>query len=148
MPTSIICVDAGLTLKLVLPEVDSPLARALWQTWRVQQVLLAAPSLWAYETTSVIRNRTQRGLLAPDLEETAFNVLQRLPVQLYRPPNLHRRAWELARHFNRPAAYDMHYVALAEMLGCPFWTADERLYNSVQTEIGSIHWLGNYVPLP
>lgn len=85
MPTSTICVDAGLSLKLVLPEPDSPLARALWNEWRTQRLTIVAPSLWAYETTSVIRNRTQRGLLSPDLEEAALDVLQRLPVQLHRP---------------------------------------------------------------
>jgi predicted nucleic acid-binding protein len=148
MPTSTICVDAGLSLKLVRPEPDSPLARALWTEWRAQGLTIVAPSLWTYETTSVIRNRTQRGLLSPDLEESALDVLQRLPVQLHQPLHLHRRAWELARHFNRPAAYDMHYVALAEMLACPFWTADERLFNTVQAEINTVHWLGHYSPLP
>lgn len=148
MPTLTICVDAGLSLKLVLPEPDSPLARALWDEWREQRVTIVAPSLWAYETTSVIRNRTYRGLLSPDLEESALDVLQRLPIQLRRPDNLHRRAWELARRFNRPAAYDMHYVALAEMLACPFWTADERLFNAVRAEISAVHWLGHYSPLP
>ena len=27
---------------------------------------------------------------------------------------LRQRAWELARHFDLPAAYDAHYLALAE----------------------------------
>ncbi|HEY4722706.1 MAG TPA: type II toxin-antitoxin system VapC family toxin [Anaerolineae bacterium] len=148
MPVLTICADASLALKLVLPEPDSRLARALWNEWREQRLTIVAPSLWAYETISVIRNRAHRGLLSPDLEEAALDVLQRLPVQLHRPDNLHRRAWELARRFNRPAVYDMHYVALAEMLGCPFWTAGERLFNTIQAEVSQVHWLGHYSPLP
>ena len=62
------------------------------------------------------------------------------------PVGLHQRAWELARHFNRPAAYDAHYLALAEMADCPFWTADKRLFNVVRNELEWVHWLGNYSP--
>jgi predicted nucleic acid-binding protein len=30
------------------------------------------------------------------------------------------------------AAYDVHYLALAELLGCELWTADEKFFNSVK----------------
>jgi predicted nucleic acid-binding protein len=39
---------------------------------------------------------------------------------------------ELASQFNLAATYDAHYLALAERENCEFWTADERLYNSVR----------------
>ena len=74
----------------------------------------------------------------------AFDTLHSLPVQTLHPISLHRRAWELAQHFNRPAAYDSHYLALAEIAGCPFWTADERLFNAVRHELVWVHWLGDY----
>ncbi len=146
MPGMTVCTDAGLALKLVLPELDSALARTLWTEWNTQQVNVIAPSLWAYETVSVIRNRVHRDLLPASLEEAALDTLQNLPIQLLRPDGLHRRAWELARHFNRPAAYDMHYLALAEIYRCPCWTADERLFNTVRAELNWVRWLGNYQP--
>ena len=31
---------------------------------------------------------------------------------------------------------------LAEMLACPFWTADERLYNAVKEQLSWVRWLG------
>ncbi len=146
MTNSLVCADAGLALKLVLPEPDSALARALWETWKAERTLVIAPTLWGYEVTSVIRNRVHRGQLPPEMEEEAFTTLHELPVQLMAPTGLHRRAWELARHFDRPAAYDAHYLALAEMAGCPFWTADERLFNAVREELNWVHWLGDYHP--
>ena len=148
MPVTTICADAGIALKLVLPEHDSLPARTLWAGWEAQQAVVIAPSLWAYEVVSVIRNRVHRGLLPPELEEAALDALLRLPVQFVRPDGLHRRAWELARRFDRPAAYDAHYLAAAELAGCTFWTADERLFNAVRAEFNWVHWLGNYQPLP
>jgi predicted nucleic acid-binding protein len=148
MPVTTICADAGIALKLVLPEHDSLLARTLWAGWEAQQAVVIAPSLWAYEVVSVIRNRVHRGLLPPELEEAALDVLLRLPVQFVGSEGLHRRAWELARRFDRPAAYDAHYLAVAELAGCTFWTADERLFNAVRAEFNWVHWLGNYQPLP
>jgi predicted nucleic acid-binding protein len=48
----------------------------------------------------------------------------------------------LATRFNRPATYDAHYLALAEMMDCEFWTADERLFNAVRDELSWARWLG------
>ena len=144
--SSVVCPDASLSLKLVLSEPDSDLARTLWATWLEQQAVLIVPMLWGYEVTSVLRNHVYRNLLSSELANDAFAQIHQLTVQMVDPIGLHQRAWELARHFNRPAAYDAHYLALAEMAGCPFWTADERLFNAVRTELEWVHWLGNYSP--
>jgi predicted nucleic acid-binding protein len=146
MLSSRVCVDASLTLKLVLEEPDSLLARRLWDDWIANEVSVFAPTLWAYEVTSAVRSRVHRGRIPPADEATAFHTLYAMPVRLEYPPELHRRAWELAVHFGRPAAYDSHYLALAEILGCPFWTADERLFRAVQNELDWVHWLGDYRP--
>ena len=34
------------------------------------------------------------------------------------------------------------YLALAEFQQCEFWTADERLWNSVKRDLRWVHWLG------
>ena len=140
---SIVCADAGLALKLVFPEADSARARALWDAWRLNQTTVVAPTLWGYEVTSVIRNRVHRGLFPGADEATAITTLYQVPIQLLYPDALHLNAAQLARRFNRSAAYDAHYLALAEMLGCPFWTADERLFNAVRNDLAWVHWLGN-----
>lgn len=146
MTNSLACADASVALKLVLHEPDSPLARALWEAWKTQRITIIAPTLWGYEVTSVIRNRVHRGRLAPDMEAEAFATVFQLPVQLMRPAGLHQRARELAQQFNLPAAYDAHYVALAEIANCPFWTADERLVNILRGELKWVYWLGDYQP--
>ncbi len=141
-----VCVDASLTLKLVIHESESQLANALWSEWHTKGIAVIAPAVWGYEVTSVIRNRVHRGRLSPDLGAEAFAIIHQLPVKLLQPAGLQRHAWELANRFNRPAAYDAHYLALAEMAGCQFWTADKRLFNVVGDTLNWIHWLGDYQP--
>ncbi len=142
----IVCIDASLALKLVLNETDSDVARSLWTNWAEKQATLVAPMLWGYEVTSVIRNHTHRGKHPPELEAQTVAALRQLPVQLLQPAGLFQRAWELAREFNRPTAYDSHYLALAEIVNCGLWTADKHLYNAVYPRLNWVHWLGNYHP--
>ena len=146
MKNSLVCVDASLALKLVFQETDSSKARQLWGEWAAQGFLIIAPSLWIYEISSVVRNRVHRGMLQSDLEFASLETLWKMPVQLLNPSGLSRKACRWARHFNRPAAYDSHYLALAEMAACAFWTADERLFNTVSKELNWVSWLGNYLP--
>lgn len=146
MTDSAVCVDASLALKLVLYEPDSRLARALWGSWRAQETIVIAPTLWAYEVTSAIRHCAYRGLLSPDLEGEAVEIVHQLPVQMLNPAGLHHRAWELARRFGRSTANEAHYLALAEMAQCPLWTGDRGLVGVVHGELDWVHWLGEYRP--
>ena len=49
--------------------------------------------------------------------------------RLPRKPGQRQRAWEIATDFGFATVYDATYLALAELQGCEFWTADERLFN-------------------
>ncbi len=75
-----------------------------------------------------------------------FRTFHLLGVRLLYPDGLHKRAWELAKQFNRPQTYDSHYLALAEIIGLEFWTGDERLYNTVKHRLSWVKWLGDYQP--
>jgi predicted nucleic acid-binding protein len=142
--SSQVCVDANLVLKLVLVEEDSPLVHELWGRWIDEGVEVVAPPLLSFEGASVIRSKVHRGLVPPDEGELMFEAFQAQGVKLLYPDGLHRTAWELAKRFDRPAAYDSHYLALAEMLGCELWTGDRRLYNVVKDELPWVKWLGGY----
>ncbi|MBU0567033.1 type II toxin-antitoxin system VapC family toxin [bacterium] len=138
-----ICVDASLVLKLVIRESDSGVALRLWTEWIGQGMEITAPFLLAFETTSVIRNRVYRQDLTLEEGESAFEIIHSLDITFLNPDSLYKTAWELAKQFNRPAAYDSHYLALARILDCPLWTADKRLYNTVNNELTWVKWLGN-----
>ena len=137
-----ICVDASLALKLVLSEPDSDRAEAEWQSWLKARLDIIAPFLFIYETTSVLRNRVYRGELTQPEADEALRLLSELGINYLHPQAIRQSAWELARRFNRPTAYDSFYVALAQHQGCPLWTGDKRLYNAVKGQLGWVHFLG------
>jgi predicted nucleic acid-binding protein len=55
-----------------------------------------------------------------------------------------QRAWEVAAVYGFATVYDATYLALAELRGCEFWTADERLFQRVKDTLTFVKWLQNY----
>jgi len=141
-----VCVDAGIVLKLVLNEPDTPMAEALWEFWANNGFRPIAPSLFPFEITAVIRKAIRQDRLSAARGQQALRQALAFGVRLYTFPGIHERALELAVQFNRPSAYDEHYLALAEKTGNEFWTADERLYNAVHGKLSWVRWLGEFVP--
>lgn len=137
-----ICIDASLALKLVFSETDSDQAEAEWKNWVQSGMEVAAPFLFIYETTSVLRNRVYRKEITPSEADEALSILAGLGITYLHPPAMRQVAWELARRFNRPTAYDSFYLALAQLEGCAFWTGDRRLYNAVKNQLEWVHMLG------
>jgi len=90
----------------------------------------------------VVRNKVHRGLLLLDEASEALTELLNLPIVLIHLADIHERAWKLASSFDRPNAYDAYYLAVAEALACPFWTADRRLANAVKEFAPGIHLVG------
>ena len=144
MLRSVVCVDANVIVALITTESFSRAALALWRGWVSAGQQPAAPLLLRYEVASAVHRKALRHIM--DLEDARKGLQEslELDILLLDPPELSLRAFELATRFQRPTAYDTHYMALAEHLNCPFWTADERLYNAVHDQFPLIRWLGHY----
>lgn len=130
----------------VLSETLSQQAKSLLAYCYEHSVQLAAPVLLRYEVTAAVRKNVYRKLITAADAEIARLILKRLtqPFQFIVDDNLLDRAYEIATELERPTAYDSQYLALAERLGCAFWTADEKLYNSTNKSF-EIKWLKQWI---
>jgi len=68
--------------------------------------------------------------LTSNQADNAVQDLLHVPLVVYPTAPLLRREWELR---DNVTAYDSCYVVLAEALGCPLVTADQRLANAPDT---------------
>jgi len=132
------CVDANLVIRLVADPADRTI-QALWEGWNSEPCRLAAPSLLPYEVTNALYRYYKLGVLSQASVRLALRAALALPVELHEDEALHAAALDLAERLSLPAAYDAHYLALAERLGGDFWTADGRLARAVQGELPWVH---------
>jgi predicted nucleic acid-binding protein len=145
--TSEVCVDASLAVKVVVTEPDSDKADALFDEWANAGQQLVAPAFFEVETDSILRQKVVlRRELTSEQAEAAFAKLQALPMQQISVSEQRQRAWRIATEFGFATVHDATYLALSELRGCEFWTANERLYNQVKNKFAFVKQLGNYMP--
>lgn len=140
MSNSWLVVDANLVIRLVADPADAQV-QTLWDEWMQAGRRLAAPTLLAYEVTSVLHRYARLGYLSANSVRLALDAAFALPIELHGDVDLHWRALELATSLDLPAAYDAHYLALAQRLGAEFWTGDGRLAGRVQDVIDGVRSL-------
>jgi predicted nucleic acid-binding protein len=126
-----VCIDASIVLRHVLLPDDVPIQK-VWQSWVSRGMRLVAPSLLFYEVTNALYQQQRNQYLSPETIWAALEYSLDLPITLVNEKNLHLRAREIAMQFNLPAAYDAHYLALAEWMDIELWTADQRLINTLK----------------
>jgi predicted nucleic acid-binding protein len=138
MPNSWICVDANLVIRLIVAPEDQPVQQ-LWRQWQLSKRPLAAPTLLRYEVTNALYSYQKQGLLSEEIVRIGLNAALALPIHLHGDADLHRRALALAERFALPAAYDAHYLAVAEQLDAELWTTDRRLARSIESALSWVH---------
>lgn len=138
MSSSWICVDANLVIRLLVDPEDE-VVRRLWERWDSEHQRVAAPTLLFYEVSNALYRYRRAGTMGPTAVQLALEAALALPITLHGDPTLHARAIQIAERFSLPAAYDAHYLALADSMGGEFWTADLRLVNAVQAELPWVH---------
>ena len=141
MPSEQVCIDASVALKLLVVEEDSDRARWLWRSWARESTRPVAPALLLFECVSALRTLVARRTVHERVASAAVKQLQRMPITFPAPEGLVERTWEMAGRFKRPQAYDCFYLAIAQLLGVPFWSADQWLYNAVRRELSWVHIL-------
>ena len=140
-----VVVDASLAAKWLVEEDDSDKAHAVLQSWVSQGISRIAPHLMPFEVANALHRRVLRGELNVGDSTRMIARLLESRLELHQPPNLHARALQLASQLQQNAAYDAHYLALAESVGCELWTADERFYRSTSPSVGDVRWIGEFV---
>lgn len=122
-------IDASFLLKLFLPEERSDKVHALWSSWIEGSVEVVAPTLIMFESASVIRNKLHRKLLNKTDAAEIIKCMKRMDMTLVYTDELLEGAWEIGQDLELPALYDCFYLALAQLLNVPLWTADEKMYH-------------------
>ena len=140
-----VVVDARLAVKWLVEEDDSDKAHAALQSWVARDIARIAPHLMPFEVANALHRRVLRGELNVGDSARMIARLLESRLELRQPPGLHIRALQLASQLKKNAAYDAHYLALAESLGCELWTADERFYRAAGPSIDTLRWLGEFV---
>ena len=131
MTGSAAIIDANVSLKMLLPGPFQAACQSLIHRLVGDGLELVAPALWACETTSTICKAIHLGQISPLEGEQVLSATSALGVRLVPPDAAQNRlAFEWTLRLRRGSAYDSYYVALAEILGCDLWTADQRLVNA------------------
>ena len=142
-----ICVDASVAVKWILEEDLSERADALYLAAHRSGSPIVAPALLLFEVTNIVRQRMRRAgamsLVAAGRALDDFLALTS-EIEFHAPPGMHRLALTIAADYDLPAAYDAHYLALAELLGCEFWTDDRRLLQQVGDQLPHVRALAGF----
>ena len=142
-----VIIDASLSFKWMVEEEYTAESRAMLIQWRNGQSRMLVPSWFLFEIVNALYQRIRRGELTTGDAAQLIEAVQITGVEILDyDPNIHIRALELAHQFRLNAAYDAHYLALAEQQDCELWTADERLWNSTRAELGWVRWVGELSP--
>ena len=128
-----IVLDANLIASLVLPLPYSETATSRILAWKRQQVTCAAPALWSYEVSTVLRKALVAGYLPSAQLDFALKHIWRINIlDVPATFELQQQALAWAERLGQSRTYDSAYLAAAEALQSEFWTADRRLAKSAQ----------------
>ncbi len=136
--TSPICVDASFVVRLVVSDAQVDVV-PYWRAWLQDGRKIIAPRLLLYEVANAMFQYMRHEILTLSEAGVFFEEIQRFPITLIDDPNLHFQAIVLASRYRLHAAYDAHYLALAQRLNAEFWTCDRRLADKVSKIFPWVH---------
>lgn len=126
-----VCVDASIAVVWLFDPTFSDSADNLLRDWRRKDAAMLVPAIFHAEVASAIRRRLLSKQILADEADEAFAIVQDIPVTTIEGPAIRRTAWRLANDFGLSACYDAQYLAVAEYSDCEIWTADRRLFNTL-----------------
>src|SRR5437763_12449129 len=102
---------------------------------------------WAlYEATNTLYRHVRSGKIPIEDAEYGLKdvILRVVALDSSEDADFNIQAMKLAHQFGLPAAYDAHYLALAEREDWELWTADARLWNTLQGRLAWVRWMADY----
>lgn len=144
-----ICADSSVVAKLLFPqEHQSDIAQRLFTDQMARHEPVIAPLLIRDEITNVVLKKVRFERFPSAQIDTVLNAFLSLPIAFRSPDSLFHAAVRIAAEYGLPAIYDAEYIALAQITGCEFWTADLELIKKVQFRLPFVRALHEYQPAP
>jgi predicted nucleic acid-binding protein len=134
-------VDASVILSAFFPDESQAQAQAVVRDHITGRIELRASDLLPYELANAVWQAERRGRISTEQANEIIQSMAGLKIEIL--PLDWAEMLPLARRFGR-SAYDAAYLILAENLGEPLITGDERLFNAVHAQLGWVRWLGAY----
>lgn len=138
----VVVVDASLATMWAIPEPSSDRALELAEKWARTATGLLAPCLLVAEVTNALYKRVRRRELGLVEAQRALDIVLGFSIEIREEPGLAHRAMEWASRLRQPAAYDTHYLALAELNRCECWTGDRRFFHAARAAAPWVRWVG------
>lgn len=132
-----IIIDSSIAIKWYLPDERDDKALAIKSDFTDGNVLIAIPALFFYEVNNILRTVSKSLRIAKEDSIKAYQNLLELNFMVYSSKELFKAALEKAL-VEDISSYDASYIALAEYLQVPFYTADEKLIKKTQSK-----WIKN-----
>jgi predicted nucleic acid-binding protein len=138
-----IVVDNSVAIKWFFVEDFSAEARRVLGAYRNGTLALLAPDLMSIEFRNTVwKKQLFQGVSASEIQQVidAFHLVN---ITLTPSAVLLDEAYRLAVLHKR-AVYDALYLALSIWEGCPFVTADEKLFNAIRASFPNVIWIANW----
>lgn len=134
-------VDASVLLHAFLPDEIQPNALAVVREHASGRLHLKAPALLPYELSNAVWQAERRGRITRSQADRIIQSFGNLDIEII--PQPWGEMLPLARQYDR-SAYDAAYLSLAERLGEPLVTGDERLYNAVKGKLDFVLYIADF----
>ncbi len=100
--------------------------------------------LLRYEVAATRRKLAYHGSIEAEDGARLLTQILGKSLELVADAALIERSYALSTEYNLPSSYDAQYLAVAERLGCAFWTFDRRLFNTLNQRRDWIHYVPNF----
>ena len=134
-----ICIDTSVFIKLFFEEEDSFKAKVLMQKVIEDNQIIVLPSFAWAEMGSIFRKKIRTKQVNLQHASEMWNSFTSFPgIEYVNEVSIMDRAWKISCYYDLPTLYDAAFLAVVEEIrdrtgqSCEFWTADERLINSLQ----------------
>jgi predicted nucleic acid-binding protein len=140
-------VDASVAAQLYVPEPLTSQAVALFAMLTQANSTFHIPDLFYAECANIFWKKVQRAVCSPAESTKALSNILALPLHSTPAFVLASDALTLALT-QSISAYDGCYLALAQRLGAPLITADQKLEQKLAPAGLPVTWLGSWNPPP
>lgn len=136
-----IVLDASVAFKWYLKDEEhGNKALSLLEQYVSNRIEIVVPTLFEYEVINGLIIAQKRGRLKNEDTLLAIEGVVNLGIELIDPKEFYPQVIDYCRKYNI-SAYDASYLAIAGKER-PLITADERLYNTVKSDLLWVKWIG------